>query len=33
MKEFEDKNKTKFTDSKMAGFFAEDDLINGLCLL
>ena len=33
MKEFEDKNKNKYTDSNMAKFFAKDELINGLCLL
>ena len=33
MEEFEGKNKTKFTDANLARFFAEDELISGLCLL
>lgn len=33
MKEFEAKNNREFTDSKMAHMFAQDEMINGLCLL
>jgi len=33
MKEYEEKGKKKFTDSNMAKLFAQDELINGLCLL
>jgi hypothetical protein len=33
LEEFNLKNKNEFTDSKMAKEFAQDDLVNGLCLL
>ena len=31
--EFKEKNQNKYTDSKMAQMFAQDNLISGLCLL
>ena len=33
MKGFEAKSNREFTDSKLAHMFAQDDMINGLCLL
>ena len=33
LKEFELKSQNNYTDSKMAKMFAQDELVNGLCLL
>jgi hypothetical protein len=33
LKSFDQKSKGEYTDSKMAKMFAQDELVNGLCLL